>query len=123
MAEETPSELARSDRLRRERETKAEDLRLAQALRDQKVDLTLESHATDIRELRKGHADTARSIAQLVTQVQTLTDTLPQTIANAIDKALAKQTAKALSSKQLWIAALTVAVPLIVLAFKISAHS
>jgi len=113
--DETPAEHDRAEGLRRERFTRAADLRLEQALRDQKVDLTLASHATEIRELTQGHLATSHSLLELRGQLTKLVDTLPQVISKSIEAALDKQTSKALSSRQLWLATFAVLVPLVAL--------
>jgi hypothetical protein len=86
-------------RARREREDKATKLAIETALERQRVDLKLQQHADDIRELQQNTTQLNTKLDGVAGQLRTLSDTLPKTISDAIQGALAKQSNGILSSR------------------------
>lgn len=84
-------------RSRREREDKATKLAVETALEKQRVDLKLEQHSEDIRELQHNSAQLNVKLDGVASQLKTLQDTLPKTISDAITAAFSKQSNSALS--------------------------
>ena len=97
---ETPrstEESTAAARSRREREDKATKLAVETALEKQRVDLKLEQHSEDIRELQHNSAQLNVKLDGVASQLKTLQDTLPKTISDAITAAFSKQSNSALS--------------------------
>jgi len=92
-------ESTQATRARREREDKATKLAIETALEKQRVDLKLQQHADDIRELQQNTTQLNTKLDGVAGQLRTLSDTLPKTISDAIQGALAKQASGLLSQR------------------------
>lgn len=113
-------ETANDARLRREREDRATQLAVKQALKDQAVELRLDQHSTDIKDIRSEfrsfQTSTTSQLTGLTKQLTRVEDTLPQLISTAISAAAEKASEKSISARGFYLSVLGIIVALITLA-------